>query len=171
MPRIITGCNADDDAAVGIAFIARILAHAIGDHASRFRGGGHYGTARAHAKAIDRAAIPAVMHQLVIGRAEQRMPGVLAVSRAVNERLRMFDAKPDRKGLGLDINSPIVEHLKGIARAMADGQDDMVGGDSFPAGEHHATHLAASVMSLFYSHVRNLTLKADLSTQRTNGLA
>ena len=32
VPRIVVGRDADHDAAVGVAFVARILAHAVGHH-------------------------------------------------------------------------------------------------------------------------------------------
>ena len=56
----------------------------------------------------------------------------------VDERLRVFDAKADRKRFGLDIDAAFVQLLEGIARAVADGQDDMVRRNVFAAGEDHA---------------------------------
>ena len=68
--------DADDDAGVGVALVARVLAHAVGDHALRLRGRGDDRAARAHAEAVDRAAVLRVVHEPVVGSAEERMAGV-----------------------------------------------------------------------------------------------
>ena len=67
------------------------------------------------------------MHQLVIGRAQQRVAGIGAEAAAVDQRLRMLDAKADGKRLGFDVDAALVQHLEGVARAVADGQHHMVG--------------------------------------------
>ena len=84
---------------IGVALVARVLAHAIGDHAPGLGGGRHHRAAGAHAEAVDRAAIAGVMHQLVVRGAEFRMTGESSEARAVDQRLRMFDPKPNREGL------------------------------------------------------------------------
>ena len=99
--RVVLRRDADDDAGVGVALVARVLAHAVGDHAARLGGRGDHRAARAHAEAVDRAAVAGVVHQLVVGGAEQRVAGVRAEARAVDQRLRMLDAKADRERLGL----------------------------------------------------------------------
>ena len=111
-PGIVRRRDADHDAGVGIALVARILAHAVGDDAARLRGRGDHRAARAHAEAVDRAAVRAVMHQLVVGRAEQRVAGVLAEAAAVDQRLRMLDAEADGEGLRLDRDAARVQHLR-----------------------------------------------------------
>ena len=57
--RIIRRRDADDDAGIGVALVARILAHAVGHDAPRLGRGGHHRPARAHAEAVDRAAVAA----------------------------------------------------------------------------------------------------------------
>ena len=79
--------DADDDAGVGVALVVRVLAHAVGDDAARLRRRGDDRAARAHAEAVDRAAVAGVVHQLVVGGAEQRVAGVRAEARAVDQRL------------------------------------------------------------------------------------
>ena len=74
--------NADDDGAVGIALVTRILAHAIGDDATRLRCRRDDGAAGTHAETVDRASVAGVMHEFVVGRAEQRMAGAGAVARS-----------------------------------------------------------------------------------------
>ena len=117
--REVGRLDADHDAGVGIALIARVLAHAIGDHAPRLAGSGHYGAAGAHAKTVNTAPIAGVVHQFVIGRAQGRVACVSAPARPVNHALRMLDTKPDRKRLGLHGHAALVEHGKGIAGAVA----------------------------------------------------
>ena len=68
--RIVLGRDADNNCAVGIAFIARILAHAIGHEATGFGCGGDHSATRAHAETVDRSPVARVMDELVIGRAE-----------------------------------------------------------------------------------------------------
>ena len=72
------------DARIGIALIARILAHAVGDHALRLGGSGDHGAAGAHAEAVDRTPVAGVMHELVVGGAKTRMTGKAAEARDIN---------------------------------------------------------------------------------------
>src|SRR5450830_1257220 len=76
MTGIIRRRNADHDAAVGVAFVARILAHAVGDDAFRLGGRRYHGAARTHAEAVDRTAVGGMMHQLVVRRAEDGWPAL-----------------------------------------------------------------------------------------------
>jgi hypothetical protein len=76
--------------------------------------------------------LAAVVHQLVVGGAEDLVAGVGAEAGLVDQRLRVLDAEADREGLGLDINALFVQHLEGVAGAVADGQHDVVGGDGSP---------------------------------------
>src|SRR6185369_9623431 len=138
------GRYVDDDAAVGVALGARILAHAVGHDTAGLRGGGDHGAARAHAEAVGGAAVGAVVHELVVGGAEQRMAGRGAEAGAVDQRLRVLDADADREGLGFDIDAVVEQHLEGVAGAVADGEHDMLGGDAFAAGQHHAANLAVA---------------------------
>src|SRR3546814_10157696 len=68
--RIIFRRDADDDAGVGVALVARVLAHAVGDDAAGFRRGGDDGAAGAHAEAVDAAAVLRMVDELVVGGAE-----------------------------------------------------------------------------------------------------
>src|SRR6185503_8983195 len=166
MPGIVRRRDADHDAAVGVALVARVLAHAVGDDPSRFRCCSHHRAAGAHAEAVNRAPVPAVMDQLVVGGAEQRMAGVLPVARAVDERLRVLDAKADREWLGLNMDAAIVEHLESVARAVADGQHDVVGGDAFSAGDHYAANLPVVDFD-----ISDFAAEADFTAQSMDGVA
>ena len=130
--------DADHDAGIGVALVARILAHAVGHHALRLRGGGHHGAAGTHAEAVDRAAVLRVVHQLVVGRAEDRVAGVGAEARAVDHALRMLDAEADRERLGLHEHAAPVQHLEGVARAVAEREHHVVGAQLLARGERHA---------------------------------
>src|SRR6186997_2215304 len=50
-----------------------------------------------------------------------------AVAGAIDPALRMLDAHADREGLGFDVDAARVQHFEGRARAVADGQYDLVG--------------------------------------------
>ena len=125
--------DADHDAGVGVALVARVLAHAVGDHAAGLGGRGDHGAARAHAEAVDRAPVAGVVHQLVVGRAEQRVAGLRAEARAVDQRLRVLDAEADRERLGFDEHAARVQHAEGVARAVAERQHHVVGAHRSPS--------------------------------------
>jgi hypothetical protein len=150
--------------AVGVALVARILAHAVGHHAARLRGGGHHGAARAHAEAVGRAAVGAVVHQLVVGRAEQRVPACGAEAGAVDQRLRVFDAEADRERLGFDM-TPRSNSIWKVSRALwPTASTTWSGAISSPPASQDATDLAA-VRSR--SELLDLAAEADLAAQRS----
>jgi len=133
MAGVIAGrINADHDGGVGVALVARILAHAVGYHPAGLGSGGHHRAARTHAEAVHTARVLAVVHQLVIGRAQNRVAGIRTEARGINHRLRMLDAETDRERLGFDEDAGLEQHLEGIAGAVADGQHHM------PAVQHFA---------------------------------
>jgi hypothetical protein len=147
MAGIVFRRDADDDAGVGVAFVARILAHAVGDHAARFRRGRDHRAAGAHAEAVDRAAVARVMHQLVVGGAEQRVPGEIAEAGAVDQRLRMFDAEADRERLGFDVDARSCSIWK-VSRALWPMPARRGRRHAFAAGQFHAAHLATLSISV-----------------------
>ena len=166
MPGIILRRDTHDDAAVGVALVARILTHAIGHHVSRFRGGRHHRATGTHAKAVHRAAVAAVMHQFVIRRAQGRVSCVPAVAAAVDEGLGMLDAKTNGKRLGLQIHAALVQHVKRVARAMPHRQHDMPRRDVLSARQHHTQHLPAVDIE-----IADAAVKTYLATEGFNGRA
>ena len=88
------------------------------------------------------------MYQLVIRRTEQRIARILAIARTVDQRLRMLDAKADRERLGLNINPPLVQHLKGVARAVADCEHQMIGGDAVAIVQNDPRDLSFAIAAL-----------------------
>ena len=94
----------------------------------------------------------------------------LGPKRRVDQRLRMLDPEADRERLGLDIHAALVQHLERVARAVADRQHQVAGGDPLAAGEHHAAHLAAGAVALDVD-VDDLAREAVFAAQRDDVLA
>ena len=120
--RKVARLDAHHQARIGVAFVAAVLAHTVGHHAARLAGGRDHSAAGAHAKAVDGAAVRCVVHQLVIGRAQQRVAGVAAPARAVDHALRVLDAHPNRERLGHHVDAAPVQRLEGVARRVAERQ-------------------------------------------------
>ena len=110
------------------------------------------------------------MHELVIRRAEDRVPCARSEARAVDEALRMFDTKADRERFRFDVHATIKEHTERIACAVADSEDDVVGGDAFATIEHDAAHLAAAVGSDRFvdQHIDHATHEAKFAAEGLN---
>ncbi len=164
--EILLRVDAYHDARVGIAFVARVLAHAIGHHAAWLGGGGNHGTAGAHAEAVDRTAILGVIHQLVVGGAEFRVAGVLAQPGLVDHALRVFDAETDGKRLGLDEHALAMQHAHGIAGAVPQRQHHMATLDRLAAGQHYAFELA-----IVDHEIGHFALEAHFAAEGDNLLA
>ena len=130
--RVVGRVYAHHHAGIGVALSARILAHAVGDHPAGLAGGGYYRAARAHAKAVHRAslarAVFCVVHQLVVGSPQKRMTGVAPPAGAIDHALRMLNPEPHRKRLGLHRHAALKQHGKGVARAVAQRNHHMAGG-------------------------------------------
>src|SRR6185369_10058381 len=157
---VVVGRDADDDAGVGVPFVAGVLAHAVGDHAAGLRGRRDHGASGAHAEAVDRAAVAAVVDELVVGGAEERVPGLGSEAAAVDERLRVLDAEADREGLRFEEDSTAREHLEGVSRTVADREDDMIRRQALAAGENDAADF-----SILKDQVLDPAAQADLSSQ------
>ena len=176
--RIVRRLNAHHDARIGVALIARVLAHAIGHHAARLGRGGHHRAAGAHAKAVHRAPIPRVVHQLVVGRAQGWVACMATPACPVNQTLRVLNAKADGKGLGLHRHTAIKQGGKGIARAVAQGQHHVRGGEFIGSAAVLVQHSQAAQLFggvrvvgcrgawLVQCHIHHALLKANLPAQR-----
>ena len=116
---VVNGVDSHHDAGIGVAFIARVLAHAVGDHAAWLRCGRHHRATGAHAKAVDGAAVIGVVHQFVVGGAQARVAGMTAPAGAVNHALRVLNAKPDGKGFGVHRHTALEQHGDCVTRAVA----------------------------------------------------
>ncbi|OIQ72317.1 hypothetical protein GALL_460590 [mine drainage metagenome] len=169
VPGVIDRLDSDHQSGIGIAFIARILAHAVGHDPADFTGCGHHGAARTHAKTVHRTAIAGVMHQLVSRCTQQRVAGVAAPQGAVDHALRMFDAKAHRKRLGPQAHPPFMQHGKGIACAVAQGQHAVVGAQRIrlAAGlvEHAESAQLPGTRGTVNFDVNDTLLKANFAAQ------
>ena len=174
--REIARVDAHHHAGVGVALGARILAHAVGDHPTRLGGGGHHRAAGAHTEAVDRAAVLGVMHQLVVGRAEQRVAGVPAPAGLVDHTLRVFNAKAHRERLGLHEHPSVPQQGKGVARAVSQGQHHPLCGHVevfFGVEPAHAQglHPLLAIGPGGECDAGELVFKTDLAAQRHDLLA
>ena len=170
--RKVARVNAHHDAGIGIALVARILAHAVGHDAARFGRGRHHRAARAHAKAVHRAAIAGMVHQFVFGRAQRRIASMSAPAGAVDQSLRMLDAKADGKRLGLDVDAALVQHGKGVARTVAQRQHDLIGAQLMRLASGLVEHREAAnvffISAPLDQYVGHALLKADFAAQRND---
>ena len=111
----VAGADIDHEAGVGVGFGAGVGAHAIGDDAAGFGGGGDDEAAGAHAEGVGGAAGAAVGDEFVGGGAEAGVAGVLAVADAVDKGLRVLDADADGEGFGFEGDALGVEGGEGVA--------------------------------------------------------
>ncbi len=76
------------------------------------------------------------------------MAGAGAEPGLVDPALRMLDPHPDRKGLGFDVDAACVQRREGIARRMADCQDDMLCGQELACREVQAFELSVGSLEI-----------------------
>ena len=69
------------------------------------------------------------MRDMVFRGAQDRIARLMAEARAVDPGLRMLDPHADREGLRLGMDAGVDQHGEGIARAVADREDDVAGGE------------------------------------------
>ena len=116
-----------------------------------------------------------MVDELVVGRPQHRMAGartrIFAIAAAVDQRLRMLDAHADGERLGLDGDAALPQHVKGAARAVADGEHHMIGRDVGAAGEHHAANMPQAVPALLDFDVVEPAFETILAAERLDGAA
>ena len=135
----------DHNSRIGVEFSARILAHPVGDQMAFLRGGGHHTAARTHAEAVGRPPVAGLVRQAVGRGSQDLVASVRPEPRLVDPALRMLDPHPDGKGLGLDMNAPVINDLKGVAGAVANCEDHVFGGKILPGAELQTAHLPRSI--------------------------
>ena len=155
----VLGAHAHQHRSVAVYAVAGVQAHAVHVHAVCLAGGVDHLTAGAHAEGVHTALIGRGHVELVLSRRQRRMPGGCAVLCAVDVALQVLDTRADGKGLGLHGQSQIVQPLVGIARAVADGQEHMVGFDLFLA-RHGGAHTPVA-----QPKARELHAEAHLAAQ------
>ena len=162
--------NTDKQRGVAVLAVTRKRAHAVRDDAARLGGRADDGAARAHAEGVDPAPVFEVDVQLVVRRAELRMPRKRAVLRAVDRLRAVLDARADRKGLRLHRDARLgAEHLERVARAVADREHHVARLQRFAhtaAREHNAAHRAVP-----HEQVLHLRVKAHFSAETPDLLA
>src|SRR5580765_6224461 len=99
------------------------------------------------------------------------MAGLRTETSLVDKRLRMLDAKSDRKGFGLDEYATPMQHLEGIACAVTEGEHDVVGADIAAVGKGHAAQLAPAVGSSLEADIVDALAEADFAAERLDLLA
>ena len=77
----------------------------------------------------------------------------------------MLDAQADGKRLRFHVHAVRVQHGKGVARAVADGQYDVVGTQLLAAGQHHAAQVALAVRVDIDQQVVDALAETDLAAQ------
>ena len=100
----------------------------------------------------------------------------MAKARAVNGRLWMFNTKTNRERLGFNINALIIEHLKAVAGAVANGENNMPAMQGFTTAQSDTGNLTMAfsiqfAICFFISLAKNtfnLLLKAYFTTQTNN---
>jgi len=102
-----------------------------------------------------------VVHQLVVGRAQDGVAGVGAETCLVDQALRVFDAVADRKGLGFHVHAAFMQHREGVAGAVAQRQHDMVRPDLLAVLQGDTADVA--ILDL---DVGDVLLEADFAAQR-----
>ena len=107
-----------------------------------------------------------MVHQLVVGRAQQGVAGLRAEACLVDQRLRMLDAETDRKWFCFDEHAARMQHREGVAGAVAERQHHMVGAQLFAAGQRHPAQMAHTSAIDLDQHIIDTTAEADLAAQR-----
>jgi hypothetical protein len=83
----------------------------------------------------------------------------------------MLDPHADRERLGLDMDAAVVQHLEGVAGAVADGQHHVLGRQVVAGRQMQALQLARPVGGGLDVEVVDLVLPAILAAQALDGLA
>src|SRR5688572_10400486 len=86
---------------------------------------------------------------------------MVAVTRPVDQRLRMFDTKANREWFRFDIHATVVQHLKRVPRAVTNREHDMIGRNSFAVFKYDAARSAA-----LDCNVGNLALETKFTAER-----
>ena len=118
----VGGGDVHQQRAVDVLPVPGVFTHAVGDHAPRFRRGGHYLTAGAHAERKGAAPVGQVAGQLVGGRRQGGVPRQPPVAGGVHRRLPVLDAHAHGKGLLLHGKPRAVQHFKGVSGAVSQRQ-------------------------------------------------
>ncbi len=159
--EVLLGSDADHDAGVGVALLARILTHAVRHDPLRLGGRRHYASPWTHAETVDRTAVGGVVYQFVVGCPQLWVSRVPSQSGAVDQRLRVLDSKADRERLRLDEYTPPVQHAEGVAGAVPERQHHMPAVQRFAVVQDDACD-----PSVVEEQVDHLVFEPDFPAQR-----
>src|SRR5262245_47645642 len=132
------------------------LAHAIGAKVARITNAGHHIAASAHAKR-EQVAVSSPDGETIVGGTQGWMPGSVAMACRVDLRLRLLDPNSELEGLVLQRHTTSQQHLIGVARAMASGQDGHFGRNITRAGHESAESAFNNVEILYPAGEPNLS--------------
>ncbi len=133
-PRIakIVRRDAHKQGGVGVGSVARMVAHAIHNHARILTCRANHLATRAHAEAVHVALVFALQmdHELVFRRAERGMGSRRSPLRPVDILLRMLNAHAHREGFRLHMKAVRQHHLEGVACRMPAGKHELSRGNT-----------------------------------------
>ena len=140
-----------------------VEAHAVGHHAARFGSRRHHLAPRAHAEGINPPAAGGAAIELIIRRAQSRMPGKFAILGPVDGGLIVLHPHADGKGLADHGHTHLMKHFEGIPGAMAHGQQHVPG--LHPAQALRGLHLRADDRAFFRNQLCQPRLEPHLAAQ------
>ena len=108
---------------------------------------------------VNRSQLPARTESAVVGGAQGRVAGAVAVAGRVDLLLGLLDPDAELERLGLERHVPAQQHAVGVAGAVADGQDGDVGRDVARAGHQPAEPAVGEI------EVLDPAREADLAAQ------
>ena len=101
------------------------------------------------------------MHQLVVRGAELGVAGEAAEARAIDQRLRMLDAKTDREWFGLEEHAAPLQHAQRVARAVPQREHHVAAAQRLTVLEQRPFDLA-----LVDQQIGDPALEAHLAAER-----
>ena len=149
--------QSDEQGRVGVLPRPVGIAHAVGHHTPRLRGGGNHIASGAHTKGIHGILVQ-MLYQFIIRRGQRRI--LRAVLGPVYVLLRVFDPHAHGKGLGLHGNFLFLQHGEGIPGAVPDGKHCLFAGDPLSGLGYERTK-----RTVFLFHSGHLGAKPHLAPQ------
>ena len=123
-----------------------MVAHSVGHHAAILAGGSAHLTAGAHAEGVH-APLAHMLAKLIFAPRQGRVPGSTVVKALFNFCLQMFRAESHRKRFAFQRQAHGMQHGKGIPRAVAHCQDQLVAEDAARRGSNAAQRAAAGLQA------------------------
>ena len=112
-----------------------------------------------------------MVHQLVVGRAQQRIAGMLAPAHPVDHALRVLHPKANGKRFGFHEHAALPQHREGVARAVAQRQHHLVGAQGGCRAIVQMVDLETADMAILDQQVAHAALEAHLAAERDDARA